>query len=286
MDTRRLLIGSVLLSLAAGLSEAAPPRTKAKPTGPALKAVRKALEDGPKQGAEDAVALYREAAAQAVRLAPANLFVKEELEKALARARAETDVKEAGRVLREALREAEAVLAFTPRMEAQLPERWPEVTPVGEVRLKHYPAYRLARTKSASNTAAFFTLFNHISKNAVEMTAPVEMTFESDKRGKLKQKDMAFLFGSPQTGKTGKNEGVEVLDLPAMDAVSIGLRGEENRESLAEARTRLERWLEQHADEYQACGPLRVMGYNSPAVPAGERYYEVEIPVRSRKGSR
>jgi hypothetical protein len=171
-------------------------------------------------------------------------------------------------------------------MEAPLPERWPEVTPLGEVRLKHYPAYRLARTRSGPENAAFFRLFNHISKKSIEMTAPVEMTFEPDKGGKLKQKDMAFLYGSPETGKTGKNEGVEVLDLPATDAVSIGLRGEENRESLAEARTRLERWIRQHADEYESCGPLRVMGYNSPLVSPEKRYYEVEIPVRNRKASR
>jgi hypothetical protein len=82
METRKLWIGSVLLSLTVGLAEAAPPRTEAKPPSPALRAVRKVLEVGPKENAEAALALYREAAAQAVRLAPANQFVKEGLDKA------------------------------------------------------------------------------------------------------------------------------------------------------------------------------------------------------------
>jgi hypothetical protein len=171
-------------------------------------------------------------------------------------------------------------------MEADMPEGWPEMTPVGEVRLRHYPAYRLARTTSGSSTTAFFTLFNHIAKSSVEMTAPVEMTLEADKKGKLRQKDMAFLYGSRTTGKSGKDGAVEVMDLPAVDAVCIGLRGEESPERLADARARLEKWIKQHADEYEASGALRVMGYNSPATTAAERYFEVEIPVRARKESR
>jgi SOUL heme-binding protein len=122
------------------------------------------------------------------------------------------------------------------------------------------------------------TLFNHIQKNDVAMTAPVEMTYSGKDREK--RSTMAFLYGSPKIGKTGKDGPVEVADVPASLAVSIGERGEMSGERVAAARQRLEAWLKAHADEYAAAGPLRVMGYNSPAVPPDRRYSEVQIPVR------
>jgi hypothetical protein len=112
------------------------------------------------------------------------------------------------------------------------------------------------------------------------MTAPVEMTYGSKKEEQRKPQDMAFLYQNMRLGAPGKDGNVEVVDVPAMTAVSIGLRGETTEARVADARSRLEAWLKQQADKYTTAGPLRVMGYNSPFVPANRRYFEVEIPVR------
>ena len=49
--------------------------------------------------------------------------------------------------LREGLREAVEILEFTPFQEAKLPQGFPELTPVGEIQVKTYPKYRLARVE-------------------------------------------------------------------------------------------------------------------------------------------
>ena len=66
-------------------------------------------------------------------------------------------------------------------------------------------------------------------------------------------------------------------------ALSIGYRGWESREAFEEARERFAAWLQANADRYEAFGPLRMMGWNSPMVPASRRYYEIQQPVRERK---
>ena len=79
---------------------------------------------------------------------------------------------------------------------------------------------------------------------------------------------------------------VEVIDVAPVMTLSLGLRGDVTRTRLAEAKTRLETWLKEHAKDYEASGPLRVMGYNSPFVAANKRFSEVEIPVRQVHQSR
>ena len=69
---------------------------------------------------------------------------REAVEKAAADAAKAGPRAEAADRLRAALREARDVLAFRPTMEAPLPEGFPDPTPVGVVRVKKYPAYRLA----------------------------------------------------------------------------------------------------------------------------------------------
>jgi hypothetical protein len=122
-------------------------------------------------------------------------------------------------------------------------------------------------------------LFNHIKKNDIAMTAPVEMTYGESKSERPQSKSMAFLYSSTEIGKAEKQGKVEVVDVPAMTTVSIGLRGDYNDQQVAQAREHLQAWLSEHADQYEAAGDLRVLGYNSPLVPAAARYSEVEIPV-------
>ncbi len=103
---------------------------------------------------------------------------------------------------------------------------------------------------------------------------------------KLQAKAMAFLYRSTKQGKAGTDEKVEVIDVAPIMALSLGMRGEVNKTTLAEAKSHLGTWLKEHAKDYEASGPLRVMGYNSPFVAANKRFSEVEIPVRQVQKSR
>src|SRR6476469_9461264 len=66
--------------------------------------------------------------------------------------------------------------------DAPLAEGFPDATKPGAIEVKRYPAYRSAvakidRATTASGDMLFFFLFNHISKNKIEMTAPVINTY-------------------------------------------------------------------------------------------------------------
>jgi uncharacterized surface protein with fasciclin (FAS1) repeats len=257
------------------------------PTGrpsPAQERIEQVLSGAEAQGVPTRVARLKKAAAEVVELTPANQLVKEALEKAVATSAALRD-EEAEKVLRTGLREAEAILSFKPLMEAKLPEGFPEPTPVGEIHVKSYPAYRLARTSMAGKDGegrAFFTLFDHITRNGIAMTAPVEMTFGATKEKAPKGEAMAFVYEHARMGKAGQEGKVTVEDVPAMTALSIGLRGDYTLERIADVRARLEAWLKRHADRYETAGPLRVLGYNSRMVPVDRRYAEVQLPVRAK----
>lgn len=232
------------------------------------------------QDAAEQVACYRKASDHILELSPTNLAVARTLDEARSKAAKAKDDRQAARLLRDALREVQATLSFEPYIEAPLPEGFPEPTPVGEIRIKRYPDYRLARTQMAGvESGAFWTLFTHIKKKDIAMTAPVEMTYEVGK-DKLQPQSMAFLYRSVKQGQTGKNEKVEVIDVPATMVLSFGMRGDVTEARLAEAKANLDTWLRNNSSEYEASGPLRVMGYNSPFVAASRRFTEVEIPVR------
>jgi hypothetical protein len=92
-------------------------------------------------------------------------------------------------------------------------------------------------------------------------------------------KAMGFLYGSTATGRTGADGSVEVSDTEPLVTVAIGVRGDYTNERFAEALARLEAWLAK-SGEWKRDGEPRVLAYNSPMVPAREKYAEVEIPVR------
>ncbi|MFM7035242.1 MAG: heme-binding protein [Planctomycetia bacterium] len=167
---------------------------------------------------------------------------------------------------------------FKPLIEAELPAGFPTYTPVGTIEVKQYPAYRKAET---SGRAAFFTLFTHIKTNGIAMTAPVEMTFKPEGVPVGQEQAMAFLYGSPDLGKAGKQGSVKVLDVPAATVVSIGARGQRTDALVAKATERLRAWLSENKQSYMQEGPVRIMGYNSPFVARDRQFFEVQIPVSS-----
>jgi SOUL heme-binding protein len=170
---------------------------------------------------------------------------------------------------------------FRPTIEADMPEDFPSWTPVGEVRIKEYPAYRKAEA-DASRGRAFWSLFMHIKQNGVAMTAPVEMTYDDHQASR--EGRMAFLYGKADMGRIGTQGKVRVVDVPAIVVVSTGVRGARTEESIAKAQARVGTWLVDNRDRYSAAGPLRVMAYNSPFVPRDQNYFEVEIPIHQVVG--
>lgn len=177
-------------------------------------------------------------------------------------------------------------LAFRPTLEAPLPKGFPGFRAVDEVEWREYPAYRLARAPMRGAVSVpFWALFQHIQKNDIAMTAPVQMDYPKEAftdPERDRESSMAFLYGDPETGKAGKAGRVEVVDVPATTVLSIGARGYESPQRVRELRERLASWLSANAPDWEAAGPQRVMSYNSPSVGGDRRYFEVQIPLQPR----
>ena len=102
------------------------------------------LEAGKQDKPERQIAVLAAAAAETLRATTANVLVQETLRKV---ERAESrDPRASANQWRTAVTEARDILSFKPLIEAPLPVGFPDPTPVGEIRVQHYPAYRLART--------------------------------------------------------------------------------------------------------------------------------------------
>ena len=176
-------------------------------------------------------------------------------------------------------------VSFSPFMirEAALPAGWPERTPVGEIRIQTYPAYRAA-TVTAEQAGGGMdkmhgALFGHIKNKGISMTAPVDMSYPAEDvaAGPV---SMAFMYRSTQQGAVGADGRVLVADVQPATFVSMGVRGGYRSDHIAAQVTKLTAWLEQQ-DDWRPAGPPRYLGYNSPFVPAFMRYGEVQIPVQT-----
>ncbi len=227
---------------------------------------------------EQEIAVLKLAAEATIQEMGGNVFVADALRRM--ETTKTTDPRKLLKEWRKTLTEASDLLQFEVLVESPLPEGFPEPTPVGEIRVQVYPTYRVAKTEMASvESLAFWTLFNHIQKHDIAMTAPVEMTYSAEADGATKKTAMLFMYRSTEQGKLGLDGKVDVFDVPGHVAVSIGIRGKTTKERIADAKSRLENWLVDHRDEYESAGPLRIMGYNSPFVPDKKRFTEVQIPV-------
>ena len=113
-------------------------------------------------------------------------------------------------------------------------EGFPDATKPGKVEVKKYPAYRSAISKVNKATVSsgdmmFFSLFNHIQKNKVEMTAPVINTFKTPRMietpGAKGEVTMEFVYRSPKEGKADPDgPSVEVVDTPPGASSASGSR--------------------------------------------------------------
>ena len=135
----------------------------------------------------------------------------------------------------------------------------------------------LQSRRNTNSSQMFRTLFNHIKKNDIKMTAPVEMTF--DDRG---ESSMAFLYRAADLGKLGKDGDVQVVDIPANTVLSIAVRGDYSKDNWEVNVVKLNEWLDEH-EEWEASGLPRYFGFNSPFVPKFLRYGEIQIPIQKKR---
>ena len=161
--------------------------------------------------------------------------------------------------------------------EAPLPKGWPAPGPYNEVAEKSYPKYRAAVTPGSSGLS-FWTLFSHIKKKDIPMTAPVEMKMEKD-GDKMKRVNMAFLYQNTEVGQSGADgQKIEVKDIEQAKALSYAWVGDDSPEQIAKAQNALEKALK--AKELKA-ESFRMLGYNGPGTPRNKRTYELQavLPV-------
>ena len=161
--------------------------------------------------------------------------------------------------------------------EAPLPQGWPKPGPYDQVSEKTYPAYRAAFTNGKGETSAFWTLFSHIKKNDIPMTAPVEMGMEGAD-GRLEQSSMAFLYQNGKVGTAGPDGAkVEVRDVPATITLSYTWQGNDSKENISKAKTALEAALEEKKTEAKS---FRLLGYNGPGTPRAKRTWELQALLK------
>ncbi len=195
-------------------------------------------------------------------------------------------------------RPAEASDGVEPFMfrEASLPKGFPGPGPVGKIVIKEYPAYRHARIgtdrggPTGGANSMFRPLFNHIQRNDIPMTAPVEIGYPDDASPASEQaaaekpraRSMAFLYAEPTVGTVGPDGSdprVAVEDVPAMTVLSIAVRGNYTDENFAAALAKLRAWIDANPGRVRVVGPPRFLGYNSPFVPGFLKLGEAQIPV-------
>lgn len=226
--------------------------------------------------------LLKSGADQAIDSCKENLMVREIISKSLRESTKVESVATKADMIRTALLETLVILTFKPKVEAPVPAGFPAPTPVGVVEIKKLPVYRMAKVANGGGNGSFFTLFNHIKKNNIEMTAPVEMTM-AEKNGKFTESSMAFLYQQTTLGKTGPQGNVAVLDTTESLVASIGMIGSPSTAALDSAKRWLLEKIKASSQPYEVVGELRVMGYNSPFMPEKLRYYEVQLALKANE---
>lgn len=245
--------------------------------------LRNVIDDANKtKDASRRLELLKSGADQAFDSCKENLMVREIISKSLQESAKVESVATKADMIRTALLETLVILTFKPKVEAPVPAGFPAPTPVGVVEIKKLPVYRMAKVANGGGNGSFFTLFNHIKKNNIEMTAPVEMTM-AEKNGKFTESSMAFLYQQTTLGKTGPQGNVAVLDTTESLVASIGMIGSPSTTALDSAKRWLLEKIKASSQPYEVVGELRVMGYNSPFMPEKLRYYEVQLALKANE---
>ncbi len=162
--------------------------------------------------------------------------------------------------------------------EAPLPKEWPAPGPYNQVTEKTYPTYRAAITKGGGGFS-FWTLFSHIKKKDIPMTAPVEMKMEN-KGDKLEKVNMAFLYQDTGVGTTGADgKKIEVKDIKTSKVLSYTWMGNDSNAQLKIAKEALDAALKEKGVE---AASYRMLGYNGPGTPRKKHTYELQAILPSK----
>lgn len=204
-------------------------------------------------------------------------------------------------------RDGDAYVFGDMRVDENLPVGYPRPTPPEAVELKRYPSVRRAQVSGTGDPRGgsfrgFFPLFNHIQRNDIAMTAPVEMSLHDEAKARADEVDsgggdvadgegqadnasprwtMSFLYGTADLGPTGDDPAdprVTVVDAAPVTVIAVGVRAWSGVEAVDEALAVLHGWLND-SDEWRAAGDPRTLGYNGPSTPPGLRWSEVQIPI-------
>lgn len=149
-------------------------------------------------------------------------------------------------------------------------------TEVEVIEVKTLPAATLIRSAGAenyfrANGQLFQPLFRYISRHDIAMTTPVEAHIEPG--------EMLFYIGSDAASRPLPAErGVEIVEYPERQVVSIGLRGGYSEKQFEEGKAALEAWLAQQSD-WRALGEARAVYWHGPMTPWFMRRAEVHLSV-------
>jgi len=162
--------------------------------------------------------------------------------------------------------------------ESALPLDWPAPGPFYQVTRKQYPAYRAAFTASSSANGGFWTLFKHIKRNNIPMTAPVEMAMKDVPDGGMTMQQMGFLYQSPAVGKTGADGAtVDVRDMPAVDVLSYAWQGPRDDAAVAKAKAAIDTVV---GEKKLRTSGYRLFGYNSPSISRKKQTFELQAILK------
>ncbi|MEM8885966.1 MAG: heme-binding protein [Planctomycetota bacterium] len=161
--------------------------------------------------------------------------------------------------------------SFRMRVDAPLPDGWPRPGPIEEPRLKFYPVYRLAIDEKGN----FGTLFRHIQRKKIEMTAPVEMSMDEN----LKTRSMSFLYRFPEQGEAGADGRVAIRNVEPRFAISVGMRGTRSDKKMEKALAKIRADLKGRRGWREVEGSLQLLGFNDPFIFPWNQYWEVVLEI-------
>lgn len=168
--------------------------------------------------------------------------------------------------------------------DTKLPVGYPAPTAPGAYEVKHYASVRRAEFTSGNGRGingqtGFWPLFQHISRNDIAMTAPVEMEVSDDNNdGDPDQWTMSFLYHQLSDGPTGNDGSVVIVDTEPMTYLALGVQGRRGENTWETLAAELDAWIAE-SPQWERVGMPRVLGYNGPNVPGRNQWWEIQVPI-------
>ena len=150
-------------------------------------------------------------------------------------------------------------------------------TPVGEIKVLKLPkrtALEVSTNRSyfSENNGLFRKLFKYINQNDIAMTTPVEAVVNPGK--------MRFFVGNKDKNKASNNsKDVQVIELPEILVVSVGIRGSYTEERYEKGLNKLLAWVSTNPN-YERKGTPYGVYWNGPFVPGFLKRSEVHLPIK------